>query len=116
MHYSKIIFNNKISVVLFSWPLDEINPKSIIHGGPQVTVLSVQSDATMETNALEEIFNIITQIKLPTVIKIEEVRREQILKALKNLDSKPEILQVRNFSSFCFIVQIKIIFLISMNN
>ncbi len=83
-----------ISVVLFSWPSDEICPYSFIHGGHPVRVLSALPNAVMEIHILPEIFNIITQIHLPTVIKIEEVKKEEILKALKNIDGKEKNVQV----------------------
>ena len=47
----------------------------------------------MEINILAEIFDIITQIHLPTVIKVE-VKREEILKALKNIDAKAKNVEV----------------------
>jgi len=80
--------------VLYSWPSDEICPTIFIHGGPQVSVLSALPDTMMEIHILPDIINMITQIHLPTVIKIEEVKREEILKALKNIDVKAKTVQV----------------------
>ncbi len=48
----------------------------------------------METHILPEIFEMIKQINLPTVIKIEEVKREEITKALKNFDATTKNVQV----------------------
>ncbi len=87
---------------MFSWPSNETCPNSFILGGPEVRVLSTQPNATMETNILPEIFNIITKIHLPTVIKIEEVQREEISKALKNFDVKAKKVQV-GLPSVCYL-------------
>ena len=88
------MFPKNIYFCLFSWPSEKINPDSLILGGDQVRVLSVYPNATMETHVLPEIFNIITQIRLPTVIKIEEVNKKEILKALKSVDEVAKKVQV----------------------
>lgn len=49
-------------------------------------MLSIQSNATMENQGLLEVIDYITKIKLPTVIKIEEVYKEAIYKALREFD------------------------------
>jgi len=78
---------------VFSWPSNEILPKSFVHGGSQVSVFSVQLNATME-NALQEVIDYVTDIKLPTVIKIEEVHKEAIFKALEDFDWKEKQIEV----------------------
>jgi len=93
LHLDNLIINT-ISSLSFSWPSDKICPKSFFHGGPQVRVLSALPNAEMEIHILPEIFNIITQIHLPTVIKVEEVKKEEILKALKKIDVQEQNVRV----------------------
>ena len=79
----------------FSWPPNETRPYSIIHTGPKVKVFSVQSYATMESHALVEAVDFISKIKLPTVIKVEEIQRDIVSKALKNFDWKAKNIEVK---------------------
>jgi len=85
---------------VFRWPADEIRPENFILGGPQVRVLSVQPNLSIETSAIPEIFDIITQISLPTIIKLEEVNREEILKSLKSFVLEATNVKVIHFVLF----------------
>ncbi len=53
--------------------------------------MSVLPDATMEIHALNKVLEMIKEIKLPTVIKIEDVKREAISKALRSAKSQKDI-------------------------
>jgi hypothetical protein len=81
----------------FRWPPNEIDPKSFVHGGAKVSVLAIQSNASMENQGLLEAIDYIGDIQLPTVIKIDEVYKGVIYKALKEFDWSSRNLEVIHY-------------------
>ncbi len=57
-------------------------------------MFSVQSNATMENHALVEAIDYITEIKLPTVIKVDEIQRGKVSMALKKFDWETKNIEV----------------------
>jgi hypothetical protein len=57
-------------------------------------MFSVQSNATMENHALVEAIDHITEIKLPTVVKVDEIQRGRVSMALKKFDWKTKNIEV----------------------
>ncbi len=91
MHlWSKFVIQTSLSS---SWPSNEVNPDNFINGGPKVMVMSVLIEALKENLALacEKVINIITKIKLPTVVKVEGIGGEIISNALSK-ENKLEVI------------------------